>query len=254
MNEDRSGGYTPPVFETSKITPAMRGKIPGMKMGGKASRVCAALFLATFTAFVCPAQELPFPGAGGYNIIITTPGYTSVYRYRTEDFCSGVRRDLRVFDADVTHRDSMGRKIVDVTLCGRKSSFEVSEGIPVIRFAYDRNRRIFSPLGMNCREVSAGDSLSAEMVCTPVLPGGWSPELARRLVGHLGMNVDGEVLIMDAEVDENGIVRQITEVGGAPRQASQVVIEYLYEMAARGWKPLPAPTGKKALVPLVVKM
>ena len=191
-------------------------------------------------------------------IIITTPGYTSVYRYSVSDFCSGVKRDMRFFNTSVECRDSLDVKLVDIVVNNEKWSFEVSEKIPVIRFMYDRNRRKLSPIGINYRGnvgFVVADSISNTGSMVLDLPEVWNPDDVRRLVGVNDFNVlKGRVLIMDANVDENGVVSHITEVGGAPKQMSQIVVDYLYEMIARGWKPIKTGVTKRMIIPLVIKI
>ena len=45
------------------------------------------------------------------------------------------------------------------------------------------------------------------------------------------------VFLIEADIDEEGIVRRIAELNGALKQYSQVFIDKIYDLAVRGWQP-----------------
>ena len=200
-------------------------------------RILLIIMLLMVAVQVCMAQVA---NADGWKIIVTTPGYTSIYRYGKGDFTEGIAKDLRIQGATVESSESGNGEKVDVVIGGKTYSFTVNEELPIVRLVFDRNKRQFTGVGCNYIENQLfnyfppsfkGNALSA-------LPEVWHKEI-ERLIDDKSLISPGEphVFIFEAEIDENGIVQKIVELNGALKQYSTKIIDKIYEMAVRGWQP-----------------
>ena len=154
-----------------------------------------------FVIFLLSVQ-LSFGQKTDYQIFVTTPGYTSIRNYSKATFPE-LKRDFHVMNGPVTIMDSLrSDSITQVRLQigARKFLFYVSNDLPYIRLSFDRNRRRFSGLGCNFIE-------------------------------------GGSECVIEADIDENGMIHRIVPLSDTLFQYSKVIIDQIYDKAVRGWQP-----------------
>lgn len=192
------------------------------------------LFFAGVSA-VCFAQ------ADSCRIIITTPGYTSIYRYSIVEFAEQMACDFKIQGAFATEEPKEeGCSLVKLHIGQRDFVFSLSPAAPVIRLQYDRNRRLFKGLGFNFIEQSEAkyEEPNFKGVSLLKLPSVWQPQIEKLIDDRSLLDPDKpNVFLLEADIDENGIVHRIVEISGALKQYSQVFIDKIYDLAVRGWVP-----------------
>lgn len=195
--------------------------------------------LATFGVLLGVCSPV-FSQSSDPRIIVTTPGYTSIYRYDLDSFAEQVRRDLRVPGASVkrtTVQDCTGAQI---EIGGQCYKYTLDGNCDVIRLVYDRNRRKFRGAGFNFVE---SDTIRYEPPrfkgMTPEeLPELWKEDLDRLFTDKSLLKDDEpNVFLIEAEIDENGMLNRVVELNGALRQYSRIIIDKIYDAAVRGWEP-----------------
>lgn len=179
-----------------------------------------------------------------YRIIVTTPGYMSIYNYGSEEFAEKAAKELRITSpialTETICESDGSLTSVSISTGGRQLNFTVSESSPVVRLVYDRNRRSLSGVGFNC--VESGD----DVIEGPVYKGTPICEmhdfLAEDVERHLtDMSLLSEdtptVFLFEVDIDENGVVQRIVELNGAYKQYSKIIMDRFYDKAFRGWEP-----------------
>lgn len=184
-----------------------------------------------------------------YQIIITTPGYMSIYRYSPEEFSEQMASDFRVEGAAIAHdRLTDDRSRVTLYIGTREFVFTIAPESRVCRLTYDRNKRQFKGVGFNYVDSSGVRCEAPSFKGTPIfrLPELWQPQI-EKLIGDRNLLVEDKpnVFILEADIDEQGIVHKIVELNGALKQYSQIFIDKIYDLAVRGWEP-----AKKNGVPI----
>lgn len=201
-----------------------------------------AFALIAGTVQFCFGQE----DSSACKIIITTPGYTSIYRYNEDNFDEGMKKDFRIQEAAVESKMTAGSNDPDnkehltVKIGDRKYDFMICPESPVARLVYDRNKRTFAGVGFNFIENAnvkyEAPSFKGQSLCS--LPGTWQKDIDRLITDKSLLSDDTpHVMIFEADIDENGIVRKIVELNGALRQYSKIIIDKIYDAAVRGWQP-----------------
>ncbi len=192
---------------------------------------CAAMSLGSLCA-----QSADEP-----RIIVTTPGYANIYRYSVETFAQKAASDFKIENVSaVCEEMGEGSSRVRLRIGPREFLFATDSVCPFVRLQYDRNRRQFKGLGFNY--------IDREGVCyrAPVfkdmdiasLPERWQPQIERLITDRSLLDADRPtVFLIEADIDEEGIVRRIAELNGALKQYSQVFIDKIYDLAVRGWQP-----------------
>ena len=195
-------------------------------------------FLLLFTGL----SQLLFSQNIDYQIYITTPGYTSVRSYSKADF-EKVKHDFRVMNGPVTITDSLcnsGKTEVRMVIGLRKFSFFVTQETPIIRLVYDRNRRIFSGAGCNFVE---NENFK---YTPPSFKGNSLVKLPEILLADINRTIEDRsllkkdsatVFVIDADIDEYGMIHRIVPLSDTLRQYSKVIIDQIYDKAVRGWQP-----------------
>lgn len=195
-------------------------------------------FLLLFTGL----SQLLFSQNIDYQIYITTPGYTSVRSYSKADF-EKVKHDFRVMNGSVTITDSLcnsGKTEVRMVIGLRKFSFFVTQETPIIRLVYDRNRRIFSGAGCNFVE---NENFK---YTPPSFKGNSLVKLPEILLADINRTIEDRsllkkdsatVFVIEADIDENGMIHRIVPLSDTLRQYSKVIIDQIYDKAVRGWQP-----------------
>ena len=195
-------------------------------------------FLLLFTGL----SQLLFSQNIDYQIYITTPGYTSVRSYSKADF-EKVKHDFRVMIGPVTITDSLcnsGKTEVRMVIGLRKFSFFVTQETPIIRLVYDRNRRIFSGAGCNFVE---NENFK---YTPPSFKGNSLVKLPEILLADINRTIEDRsllkkdsatVFVIEADIDENGMIHRIVPLSDTLRQYSKVIIDQIYDKAVRGWQP-----------------
>ena len=182
-----------------------------------------------------------FAQADSCRIIITTPGYTSIYRYSDREFAKQMACDFKVADASVTEEPKGdGCSLVKLRIGQREYSFAVSPDAPVVRLQYDRNRRLFKGMGFNYIEQTEAkyEAPSFNGVSLLKLPELWRPQIEKLIDDRSLLDPDRpDVFLLEVDIDEDGIVHRIVELGGALKQYSQEFIDKIYDIAVRGWNP-----------------
>ena len=195
-------------------------------------------FLLLFTGL----SQLLFSQNIDYQIYITTPGYTSVRSYSKADF-EKVKHDFRVMNGPVTITDSLcnsGKTEVRMVIGLRKFSFFVTQETPIIRLVYDRNRRIFSGAGCNFVE---NENFK---YTPPSFKGNSLVKLPEILLADINRTIEDRsllkkdsatVFVIEADIDENGMIHRIVPLSDTLWQYSKVIIDQIYDKAVRGWQP-----------------
>ena len=122
----------------------------------------------------------------------------------------------------------------------RKFSFFVTQETPIIRLVYDRNRRIFS--GAGCNFVENENFKYAP----PSFKGNSLVKLPEILLADINRTIEDRsllkkdsatVFVIEADIDENGMIHRIVPLSDTLRQYSKVIIDQIYDKAVRGWQP-----------------
>ncbi len=149
--------------------------------------------------------------------------------------------DFKVADASVTEEPKGdGCSLVKLRIGQREYSFAVSPDAPVVRLQYDRNRRLFKGMGFNYIEQTEAkyEAPSFNGVSLLKLPELWRPQIEKLIDDRSLLDPDRpDVFLLEVDIDEDGIVHRIVELGGALKQYSQVFIDKIYDIAVRGWNP-----------------
>lgn len=184
------------------------------------------------------------PGAFGQSdcrIIITTPGYGSIYRYAPEEFAAQMASDFKIEGVTVDYETlSEGCKRLKLHIGRKDFVFSITPQSPVARLTYDRNRRQFKGIGFNYieREGVRYEAPSFKGLTVEKLSEAWQPQIERLIENRSLLEEDEpNVFLLEADIDEHGNVHKIVELSGALRQYSQIFIDKVYDMAVRGWQP-----------------
>ena len=193
-----------------------------------------------FVIFLLSVQ-LSFGQKTDYQIFVTTPGYTSIRNYSKATFPE-LKRDFHVMNGPVTIMDSLrSDSITQVRLQigARKFLFYVSNDLPYIRLSFDRNRRRFSGLGCNFIEGGSECVLpSFKGITLSKLPEKWLPDINRNIHDRTFLKRDSfTVFVIEADIDENGMIHRIVPLSDTLFQYSKVIIDQIYDKAVRGWQP-----------------
>lgn len=174
-------------------------------------------------------------------IIVTTPGYTSVYRYDVATFAEKASSDFKIENISVvSEKLKEGVSRLRLAIGPREFVFVVDSLSPCARLQYDRNRRQFKGLGFNYidREGVRYEAPVFKGMAIAGLPGLWQPQIEKLITDRNLLDADRpNVFLIEADIDEDGIVRRIVELNGALKQYAQVFIDKIYDLAVRGWQP-----------------
>lgn len=176
-----------------------------------------------------------------YQIIVTTPGMNAaVYRYNSSDFPKRVKEDFRIEGNVALNEDMQGDSLrrIYVTIGLRQFDFQLCPRTPIIRLSYDRNRRLFTGVGCNFRD-REGKYTPPSFKGTDLahLPKLWEDEINRHIQDRTLLGDEPAVFILEADIDENGIVHKVVEINGGLKQYAQVLIDIFYDKAVRDWTP-----------------
>lgn len=182
-----------------------------------------------------------FASADSCDIYVTTPGYTSIYRYSSNTIAQQFVKDFRVegVTASYTSTDN-NMHILRLTINRRDYVFRICDESPVARLQYDRNRRVFKGLGFNYLEQFSAKYTAPQFKGNSLLQLSdlWLPQIERNLQDRSLLKDDEpNMFLIEADIDEHGIVNKIVELTGALKQYSQVFIDTIYDRAVRGWQP-----------------
>ena len=177
-----------------------------------------------------------------YQIVVTTPGYTSIYNYRASEFPTQAKDQFRIHGNVALNEDSLenGNRRVYVTIGLRQFNFLLTPQTPVIRLRYDRNRRLFTGMGCNFldREGATYTPPSFQGMDLTQLPGKWIDDINRQIGDRTLLPEDHPmVFLIEVDIDEQGMLQKVVELNGCLRQYSEVIIDYIYDRAVRGWEP-----------------
>ncbi len=176
-------------------------------------------------------------------IIVSTMGSDELHRYTEANVAEELKRDFRLHHLAVSLTedpiDSLSKRIY-LTIGMRHYNFLISPSTPVARLRFNRNQRRFVGLGNNFLESTDARYTppTFEGKSLEELPAEWITQINREIVDRTLLPVDAPaVFILELDIDEQGMVHSIKEVGGGLRQYAQVIIDELYEQAVRGWTP-----------------
>jgi len=105
---------------------------------------------------------------------------------------------------------------------------------------YDRNRRIFSGAGCNFVE---NENFK---YTPPSFKGNSLVKLPEILLADINRTIEDRsllkkdsatVFVIEADIDENGMIHRIVPLSDTLRQYSKVIIDQIYDKAVRGWQP-----------------
>lgn len=179
---------------------------------------------------------------GEYQIVVTTPGYTSIYNYTSANFPVQAKEQFRIHGNVALNEDPLenGSKRVYVTIGLRQFNFLLTPQMPVIRLRYDRNRRLFTGMGCNFldRDGAKYTPPSFKGFDLTQLPGQWIDDINRQIEDRtLLPENEPMVFLIEVDIDEQGLVQKVVELNGCLKQYSQVIIDYIYDRAFRDWEP-----------------
>lgn len=197
-----------------------------------------AILLFTLIASI----QLSFSQVFDYQIFVTTPGYTSIRSYSKETFPE-IKRDFHIMNGPVSVVDSLcSDSVIQVKLQigSRKFLYYVTPDAPFVRLTFDRNRRRFS--GIGCNFADQGDYCYVPPTFNGMslseLPKVWLPDINRRIDDRTSLKRDSAtVFVIEADIDENGMIHRIVPLSDTLFQYSKVIIDQIYDKAVRGWHP-----------------
>lgn len=179
-----------------------------------------------------------------YRIIVTTAGYKDIYNYDSRDFVEKAARDLRItvpVELSETYCPSdTSTKMVSISVGAQVIDFALTDKSPVIRLVYDRNRRTLTGTGFNYLEKNTNLVEAPVFKGTPIceLQTVFEKDVDRHIIDRSLLSTDSSTLfLLEVDIDENGIVQRITELNGAYKQYSKIIIDRFYDKAYRGWEP-----------------
>ena len=191
--------------------------------------------------------------ANPLKIIVTSRDQATAHRYNEKNFAKQLKHDYRLFSEvsiaqsdmpDIPSESSRlartDRKRVDINIARQSFSFEVCRQMPVIHLRFDRNRRLFSPVGLNLLENSDDDVRYPRFKNRQIdeLWSLWREEIQCRFENkNLFEQHHTNKLILEIEIDTDGYIRKITDLGGAPKLYSNHCISVIFDIAARDWSP-----------------
>ena len=190
------------------------------------NRAANPVFRLSLVLLTCLFSSAAVFGQSDCWIIITTPGYGSIYRYAPEEFAAQMASDFKIEGVTVNYATlSEGCKRLKLHIGRKDFVFSITPQSPVARLTYDRNRRQFKGIGFNYIEHEGVryEAPSFKGLTVEKLSEAWQPQIER--------------LIENRSLLEEGNVHKIVELNGALRQYSQIFIDKLYDMAVRGWQP-----------------
>lgn len=214
--------------------------------GGVAARSFAwslVVVLMFIGAVEASAEAVP------YNIIVTMAGSSTIYSYTAENFPTDIKRNHRVFqDVTIEERASetvdqsrTNLRIVDITVGANSYSFEVWDQLPIIRFSYDRNRRSFVAEGLNVIDgQERGEFTYPSYKGTQFsdLWALWRDRIERSIDDkNLFAQEHTKQLVLEFDIDEDGYLLDIKDLGGTLKSYSQSCIAAIYDIGAREWTP-----------------
>ena len=163
------------------------------------NRAANPVFRLSLVLLTCLFSSAAVFGQSDCRIIITTPGYGSIYRYAPEEFAAQMASDFKIEGVTVDYAT-------------------LSEGCKRLKLHIGRKDFVFS--------------------ITSQSPVARQPQI-ERLIENRSLLEEGKpnVFLLEADIDEQGNVHKIVELNGALRQYSQIFIDKLYDMAVRGWQP-----------------
>ena len=175
------------------------------------------------------------------DIYVTTPGYTTILRYSSNNVVERLAADLRFQNvkADYMKMDDHSSRLT-LKIGEREYAFRIADETPVARLQYDRNRRLFKGMGVNYLERADAKYSAPQFKGNSLLQLGalWLPQIEKNMEDRSLLKDDEpNYFLIEADIDEHGIVQKIVELSGALKQYSQVFIDTIYDLAVRGWKP-----------------
>lgn len=185
-------------------------------------------------------------------IIVTTAGNNTVYSYSEESFQDEIKRNLHIFKPiEITQEqksDPIVQRQVDISIGEQQYHFKVQNQIPVVRFNFDRNRRALTPQGLGSMVSDTVKNITyPSYKGTPLteLWGLWRDQIERNMDSkYLFQQESAKQLIIEIEIDEDGFVHDIKELGGTLKSYSSSCIATIFDIAAREWTPAQI-NGKK---------
>lgn len=198
---------------------------------------CSFGFILVFCCFTlfCSAQP------DSCKVIITTPGYTNIYRYSLDEFSAQMASDFKKEGVTVSLQpENDSTSLLTLNISRKDYLFRITRTAPVARLIYDRNKRQFKGAGFNFierkeydyREPSY-DGLSLAKFATV-----WQPQIEKLIHDRTFLSPDKpNVFLIEADIDEEGRVRKIVELNGALKQYAQIFIDKIYDLSWKGWQP-----------------
>lgn len=108
------------------------------------------VFRLSLVLLTCLFSSAAVFGQSDCRIIITTPGYGSIYRYAPEEFAAQMASDFKIEGVTVDYATlSEGCKRLKLHIGRKDFVFSITPQSPVARLTYDRNRRQFKGIGFN---------------------------------------------------------------------------------------------------------
>ncbi|HJB83954.1 MAG TPA: hypothetical protein IAA13_00395 [Candidatus Alistipes merdigallinarum] len=193
------------------------------------------LFFFCFFALFCSAQS------DSCKIIITTPGYTNIYRYTLDEFSAQMASDFKKEGVTVSLQpEGDSCSLLTLNISRREYMFRITRTAPVARLIYDRNKRQFKGAGFNYieRKEYKYQAPSFEGLSLAKFATEWQPQIEKLIQDRTLLSQDRpNVFIIEADIDEEGRVRKIVELSGALKQYAQVFIDKIYDISLKGWQP-----------------
>lgn len=125
MSAQRAQKYTDPMNERKMF---------------RMNRAANPVFRLSLVLLTCLFFSAAVFGQSDCRIIITTPGYGSIYRYAPEEFAAQMASDFKIEGVTVNYATlSEGCKRLKLHIGRKDFVFSITPQSPVARLTYDRN-------------------------------------------------------------------------------------------------------------------
>ena len=156
------------------------------------NRAANPVFRLSLVLLTCFFSSAAVFGQSDCRIIITTPGYGSIYRYAPEEFAAQMASDFKIEGVTVDYATlSEGCKRLKLHIGRKDFVFSITSQSPVARLTYDRNRRQFKGIGFNYIEHEGVryEAPSFKGLTVEKLSEAWQPQIERLIETNLDMPI-----------------------------------------------------------------
>ena len=190
------------------------------------NRAANPVFRLSLVLLTCLFSSAAVFGQSDCRIIITTPGYGSIYRYAPEEFAAQMASDFKIEGVTVDYATlSEGCKRLKLHIGRKDFVFSITSQSPVARLTYDRNRRQFKGIGFNYIEHEGVryEAPSFKGLTVEKLSEAWQPQI-ERLIENRSLLEEGKpnVFLLEADIAEQQRTQDSRAERGAPAIFSDI--------------------------------